>query len=897
MFIIYGSVDSRPDYHLPLLQALACIKESSTSTYPSLLTGDESKSCVSVVSDNTLDTHMIIPEHRGCSLESNCAFPHNIILNTSDDCQCVDRTSTIEVNVVPTSQQSHEPDLQRQYVLYSSLETVISKLNYNTCNGEAIFVTLIFVINFLIWYHTHTYYYVLHLCVSRALVSDVVRVLCVGIQKNKRTLSMLYSAFVKHQVLSYLNIYILCTCGLEWPSLLTPVVCILSAHVMLLLVVLVMIIHTNKVWYYINYCINYIVYVSTSTSLVLLLLLLSLPGVLCMDPSLIPGATSDGLKSVSVTVLHYLFTTSATHVFSHGILRPTFSFQLYSPVQFGNKTKLHIHSIQSIEGDVFSLNVTFVHPYLTTNISVHKHQFSKLDNSKKLFTQFMQNVDFVIFEQRPSGDFHVKFSTPEPYFTWMSREEITTLKHGLRNINSFQESEHKRTQQETQDKRTRTQQKTQHKRKQRTNIQYKERHREKKRTEKDRERDREREILDQEIKNWPRDHRGNMLITTSLKDNRLRLFRSKTSASALLLRICSVCEESILHSFGQTMLPSDIPNMHLITIDNNPCLYMGDKDNSGRVFVCTTCLYSLNKKKPAPPKKSIFSLDLGGEVPSCLKNLTLPEMLLISPIICKSYVVKLVSFGSPQSAQRGIKGNSIAFMQDVEEVIKILPSVDNTAKYLKVCFIGDSSCPLPLQKIKKILKVRRQKIKDALHWLCRNHKGFIDMDITIDNNALETLPVDDIPSNILENITQSKGVHTSLSESSSYVPDHVQINSNNSISDLSESSGCIPIERSGIVDIDNTQLSDDELFHYACSNLDPTLITVRSSPNPVTSYKNPEFWTLSFPTLFPFGVGACTTVCLTGLNIFLITGTIDLEHITLLCLLLSVYSTKEVCVN
>ncbi len=75
------------------------------------------------------------------------------------------------------------------------------------------------------------------------------------------------------------------------------------------------------------------------------------------------------------------------------------------------------------------------------------------------------------------------------------------------------------------------------------------------------------------------------------------------------------------------------------------------------------------------PENSIFRTPLGGPVPECLKNMTLPEMLMISPIISKVWVYKLVAHGHPNSRQRSIKGNAISFMNDVQSVCTRLPNV------------------------------------------------------------------------------------------------------------------------------------------------------------------------------------------------------------------------------
>ena len=197
-------------------------------------------------------------------------------------------------------------------------------------------------------------------------------------------------------------------------------------------------------------------------------------------------------------------------------------------------------------------------------------------------------------------------------------------------------------------------------------------------------------------------------------------------------------------------------------------------------------------------------------MPDCLKDLTLPEQLMLSPIICKAYVVKLVSYGHPNASQRAIKGNSIAFMQDVHTVAKTLPDLESTAKYLKVCFVGDSTTPLPLQQMKKILRVRRQKVKDALEFLIKHHVGFQQAGITIDHIALACLPVDDIPQNILDNIDRSDNVDAALAESSSYIPQSIpnivaayNINCDTNVT--------APDTATEIVDLSATDLSSQDL--------------------------------------------------------------------------------------
>ncbi len=308
-------------------------------------------------------------------------------------------------------------------------------------------------------------------------------------------------------------------------------------------------------------------------------------------------------------------------------------------------------------------------------------------------------------------------------------------------------------------------------------------------------------------------------------------------------------------------------------------LYLGDTDSDGNVLICAQCYNSLNnKKKPQPPKNSIFLTNIGGDVPDCLKDLTFPEQLMISPIACKSYVVKLVSHGSKSSAQRAIKGNTISFMQDTQEVIKNLPCLNTVNDNLKVAFIGDTSCPLPIQKMKKILVVRREKVRNALIWLCENNLAFKELGISWDKSVVDSLPENDIPADILDNITRSNDVDSASEESSSYVP-HVTDREETPLPDndhtpepVSETldyddDSEIPMSSSGVIDIDTTQVSSDTMWDSAVTNLDlespddpdsdDSIIKVKSGNKPVNAWDNPHFWPLAFPTLFPYGTGGC----------------------------------------
>ena len=102
-----------------------------------------------------------------------------------------------------------------------------------------------------------------------------------------------------------------------------------------------------------------------------------------------------------------------------------------------------------------------------------------------------------------------------------------------------------------------------------------------------------------------------------------------------------------------------------------------------------------------------------------------------------------------------------------------LPAISSLATDLKVCFIGDATCSANQQQIRKVLKVRREKVCTAISWLCKNHTGYIKLieeGMVINEADIASLPEDDVPSVIMQNMTLSDDVEAASSESSSYVP-------------------------------------------------------------------------------------------------------------------------------
>ena len=179
---------------------------------------------------------------------------------------------------------------------------------------------------------------------------------------------------------------------------------------------------------------------------------------------------------------------------------------------------------------------------------------------------------------------------------------------------------------------------------------------------------------------------------------------------------CGICGEGVMKKHEiYTFSLHDIPNRELLSLEHQEnkefldeyvfddvLLSPGGVDHDQSVLCCKTCLNSLKKGKL--PQFSIANNFQIGKTPPELMDLTLSEKLLISKCRPKMYLVKLYSTGGAQ--QRGLKGNTITFPQDVVKIASTLPAnPDILVDHMRVVFIGKSRPTSEM--LKKVLTVRR----------------------------------------------------------------------------------------------------------------------------------------------------------------------------------------------
>ncbi|CAF5000979.1 unnamed protein product [Rotaria sp. Silwood1] len=325
-----------------------------------------------------------------------------------------------------------------------------------------------------------------------------------------------------------------------------------------------------------------------------------------------------------------------------------------------------------------------------------------------------------------------------------------------------------------------------------------------------------------------------------LEKQRKRSEASRMSMSVLADVTCTICNVRTPIQQSKKVPLSKTPNIHLLKVSD-------ELKN-----LITNGPPSLSQHLDAANNMWL------GDVPSELQGLTIPEKKLISLYRHNSCIIKLHSpFHSTTTAQTALKGNCITFLQNVPNIVNSLPlTLNELCDTLKVIFVG--AHPPERIQLKKVLTVRRKKIIEALHWLKKHNVLYQNVDINLKNIA--QLPEDDVPECIMSTMEQKIGDEEIQSERIGYIPDP--------LSDPIErtSTDSIPITNSGVLDVNGSSVSSDEITNYLLHKIknDGTeeqmdtenVYLIPHSSKPVNEYFNPKLLVGLYPTLFCYGRGA-----------------------------------------
>jgi hypothetical protein len=208
-----------------------------------------------------------------------------------------------------------------------------------------------------------------------------------------------------------------------------------------------------------------------------------------------------------------------------------------------------------------------------------------------------------------------------------------------------------------------------------------------------------------------------------------------------------------------------------------------------------------------------------GDVPSALQAMTQVEEMLIAR------TCPIMSVYRKHGGQWGYKGHVVNLPQDLQGFLNRLP-----------CSVSD----LPILVIRRHgaenthtdFRVRRERILSALKWLKLNNPCY--KDITIDHDALQLLPEDGIPPELLTVDEEEDQVeHSHQSDTSEEDNSH-------------DSSSFLPLP--------TRQVTEDDAIRAAVDGQTP-LDWPEIGGQPINEFNIPHLATMAFPILFPHGSG------------------------------------------
>ncbi|RNA27124.1 ATP-dependent DNA helicase PIF1, partial [Brachionus plicatilis] len=218
--------------------------------------------------------------------------------------------------------------------------------------------------------------------------------------------------------------------------------------------------------------------------------------------------------------------------------------------------------------------------------------------------------------------------------------------------------------------------------------------------------------------------------------------------------------------------------------------------------------------------------DLPEDIKFQFENLTMIEEMLISPIIP---VMSIIRLSSGALASRGFCAN---FNQNLNELITELPRLP---KYLPILILKKKN---QLNQSKNFI-VNRKRVEICLKYLCEKNIHFISNGIKMNNDLCQTLPENDI-------ITDLKEIHDKDDqEVTPWKQDSGPV-LNENFSNFEEEEIC----DNEFIDIFDENESNEPLQDDIIKN---TINFPTMSLNTVNEFTNIAMCSLIFPKLFPTG--------------------------------------------
>ena len=266
------------------------------------------------------------------------------------------------------------------------------------------------------------------------------------------------------------------------------------------------------------------------------------------------------------------------------------------------------------------------------------------------------------------------------------------------------------------------------------------------------------------------------------KKEKYDAFNFKRSIESAPTSHCDSCDKFLFDSQVYSLsVISETLNKLQLTVDSKLCRYCMTKIKAGKI-PCTNSQF--NNLDP-------------GEIPLCLKQLSLMEKRLISKI---HVFLTIIFLPGGQFAERGL---SIDFPVNLEESISKLPHEFSKCNIIAVTY-GENTDLKPTHLVKK------KTVSQCLRWLQKNNPLY--KNVTID----------------LKHLHDKSDIDDSR------------------VKDFSD------FEEYGVVNIDNS-VPDININKVINSDI-PVLKLLKCKSNPINAYDKMQGEESAFPYLFPYGI-------------------------------------------
>ncbi|KZT55302.1 hypothetical protein CALCODRAFT_437395, partial [Calocera cornea HHB12733] len=220
------------------------------------------------------------------------------------------------------------------------------------------------------------------------------------------------------------------------------------------------------------------------------------------------------------------------------------------------------------------------------------------------------------------------------------------------------------------------------------------------------------------------------------------------------------------------------------------------------------------------------------------------EESLIARCRAKGCIVQLQEgkHGAAHATQRGMSGHILVYPQKPESLVNILPlQVHQLADLVCVVFVGANPPSREwLVENARPLVVRRRKVMAALMWLKANNPLYSD--VRIDETALNGLQEEDILPYHIEHQTPDPVAESLTSWYDAYAG-----------ADLAAAEGAGGDSSDVTGDASLSELRAAAVRHLRQKG--GGFLQVPHGPHPMNTFYSPELLPLTYPTLFPYGLG------------------------------------------